>query len=103
MIDAKVHSAVNDVESALTKLHEALGIQGRESDIRPLAEMFCSLDDDKQAKFFVEVVKIMETWGPGKMEHQAWYIGRHLATCECASEPARTFVDHINSAIRGYK
>lgn len=57
-------------------------------------------DDDHQAKFFVEVAKIMEAWGSGKMERQLYSIGDHLRTCECATEEARELVKTLALSVQ---
>jgi hypothetical protein len=59
------------------------------------AEAFCEWDDEKQAQFFIEVARIMQTWGYGKHETQGFYIGGHLKTCACSTEEARDFVRSI--------
>lgn len=67
-------------------------------DLHELALLFADMTDDDQAQFFVEVAKIMETWGPQK-HMQAYYIGRHLATCTCSSFEARELIENIHEAI----
>jgi hypothetical protein len=69
-----------------------------------LAEEFCKLDDDTQAKFFVHVAQIMSTWPPTAYlgpaaPAQAMFIGRHLATCECSTEQARALIRNIAEAM----
>lgn len=90
---------LRDIAAALRaqadRLITELGDELPDAAIRPLAVDFCKLDDDQQAKFFVEVARIMDTWGLGKRDQQAWYIGRHLATCECATPEAREFVGMV--------
>lgn len=83
------------VRAQADRLLAALGDDLPDSAVQPLAVEFCKLDDDQQAKFFVEVARIMDVWGPGKRDTQAWYIGRHLATCHCATEEGREFVRMI--------
>lgn len=68
--------------------------------VQPLAEMFCTLDDDEQAKFFVAVAAEMASWGFTKQCNQTYFIGRHLATCECSTEEARRFVISLAEAIQ---
>jgi hypothetical protein len=65
-----------------------------------LAEEFCRLDDDAQARFFVHVARIASTWprnqyGANAAEWQASAIGRHLKNCSCSTEEARDFVRDI--------
>lgn len=64
--------------------------------ILPLAQAFTNMNDDQQAQFFVEVAKIMKTWtSSGGMSQQAYYIGRHLATCKCSTEDSRELIRMI--------
>jgi hypothetical protein len=80
-------------------LRAELGDRASDQSVRQLAEMFCMFDDDAQAKFFSYVADIMKRWGPGKDESQAWHIGRHMATCECATDGGREFIHTIEAAI----
>lgn len=66
-----------------------------------LADLFCDLDDDQQARFFVRAAAVMDGWGFGKLDMQAIYIGRHLRTCACSSDGARELVRTIADACRG--
>lgn len=67
-----------------------------ELDADDLAKAFCQLDDDAQAKFFVEVARVMGTWDvPAGRTVQAHYIGLHMSNCECSSEEAREFLRDI--------
>lgn len=63
-----------------------------------LAEIFCQMDDEEQAQFFIEVSKIFSTW-PGGGGMQTYVIGRHLATCECSGEIARDLIRDIANSI----
>jgi hypothetical protein len=81
------------------QLLAALGDTVPDSAIRPLAVEFCKMDDDQQAQFFVEVARIMDAWGSGKRDSQAWHIGNHLATCACSTEEAREFVRMIAARV----
>ena len=63
-----------------------------------LADLFCELDDDQQARFFVRAAAVMDGWGDGKREQQAWFIGEHLRTCTCSSPGARELVRGIADA-----
>lgn len=65
-----------------------------------LAREFCTLDDDGQAQFFVEVAKIMRAWPSANgLEIQAQAVGSHLRTCECSTADAREFVAHLAYAV----
>lgn len=66
--------------------------------VEQLAEAFAGLNDERQAQFFVEVARIVETW-PGGSGMQWWGVGRHLRTCECSTEEARDLVREIASAM----
>ena len=68
--------------------------------VEQLAGLFSELDDDAQAKFFVEVARIMQSWTPYERDMQAAYIGRHLRDCECSTESARELVAEIARAMQ---
>jgi hypothetical protein len=70
-----------------------------EVTVERLAEWFSALDDDAQARFFVEVARVGEKWGPGKMEYQFWLVGSHLRNCACSTEDARELVRTINAGM----
>jgi len=84
-----------ELRTQADRLLAALGDTLPDSAVRPLAVEFCKMDDDQQAQFFVEAARIMDTWGIGKRDQQAWYIGRHLATCACSTEEGRELVRMI--------
>jgi hypothetical protein len=60
--------------------------------VQAVAEAFCDLDDELQAEFFAEVAAIARQWPADGASTQFWRIGRHLATCPCATEGARELV-----------
>lgn len=69
-----------------------------------LAEEFCELNDDAQARFFVHIARIAASWGCNahgldSAYWQATAIGRHLRTCSCSTEEARAFISNIASAM----
>ena len=68
--------------------------------LEQLAGLFVELDVAAQAKFFVEVARLMSTWTPHERNMQEFYIGRHLRDCSCSTEEARDFlrslVDSMN-------
>ena len=66
---------------------------------RAIAELFCDLDDEKQAQFFIECGEIMKTWKGGGRPLQACLIGSHLRTCACSTFEARELVREIAEAI----
>ena len=82
------------------QLLAVLGDALPDSAVLPLAMEFCKMDDDQQAKFFIEVARIMDSWGAGKRDNQAWHVGRHLATCQCATPEAREFVTTLSAACQ---
>ena len=68
--------------------------------VKEVAQLFCQFDDDRQAKFFVEVAAIMDKWPTmAGRAMQAHYIGRHLATCECSTQSARDFITEVHDAM----
>ncbi|KKN41455.1 hypothetical protein LCGC14_0723260 [marine sediment metagenome] len=88
------------VANLLAEIIDEIGEREDDTAIAPLAKAFCNLDDDQQAKFFVEVVRIAGDWGTSNAaEHQALAIGRHLKTCSCSTEGARDFIRSIEYGI----
>jgi hypothetical protein len=74
--------------------------RGTDEEVSKLARRFCDLDDDHMAKFFVEAARIMNGWKVhDALFSQAWYVGRHLARCECSTEDARALLREIVSAM----
>jgi hypothetical protein len=67
--------------------------------VEQLAGLFAELDDDSQARFFVEVAKAMATWTLHERYMQAIYIGRHLRDCTCSTEDARELLREIVGAM----
>jgi hypothetical protein len=63
-----------------------------------LAAAFCELDDDAQARFFVEVARLFAEWPHGGRT-QVLAIGGHLTTCQCSTEEARDFVRGLADVI----
>lgn len=64
-----------------------LGAFSRKPTPAEIAGLFCALDDDSMAEFFVAVAKIAETWdGSAGMQWHA--TGKHLATCDGACDGA---------------
>jgi hypothetical protein len=63
-------------------------------DPKGLAEMFCGMDDEKQAQFFIEAAAIASKWEHGS--GMQWYlVGRHLKNCGCSTIEARDMVQEI--------
>lgn len=68
-------------------------------DLKEMAECFCEMNDDDQAQFFVEVAKIMETWPTMAKDNQPYYIGKHLAECDCSTPESREFITNIYNSM----
>jgi hypothetical protein len=67
--------------------------------VQALAQAFCDLDDELHAEFFVEVAGIARQWPVGGASMQFWRIGRHLATCPCATAAARELVHDLAAGV----
>lgn len=67
--------------------------------VEDLAAAFCEMDDDQQARFFVEVARIVATWEPVARSMQPMLIGKHLGECDCSTDEARELVRDIASGI----
>lgn len=65
-----------------------------ELSIEQGAAWFSELDDDSQAKFFVEVARIAEGWTHNS-NMQWWLLGGHLRNCSCSTEAARDMIRTI--------
>lgn len=96
---AKVREIAQALRQQADELLAACGDTLPDSAVRRLAVEFCRLDDDQQAQFFCEAARIMDTWGDGKRDTQAWYVGRHLATCHCATEEGRELVRMLAASL----
>ncbi len=66
-----------------------------------LAEMFCEMIDEDQAQFFIEAARIAATWPTkhGGASYQWYVVGKHLQTCECSTDDARSMVQDICNGI----
>lgn len=74
-------------------------------DMTTLAKIFWGMNDDQQARFFVEVARIAKedlekrnasSYGA----HMQWhYIGGHLRECDCATDEARSMIREISHAM----
>ncbi len=79
-----------------SKLREMVEIRIRITvDVDHLAEQFAALTDDAQAQFLCVVADRLGR----DADVQADSIGRHLATCSCATEGGRRFVRAIVEAM----
>lgn len=97
---AKIEQVIEGLHHQLTSLYELVGETPPDAVVRTLADTFCRMDDDQQAKFFVEVAKQMSRWTTSQASSQAWHIGRHLATCACSTPEARELLHDIDAAIK---
>lgn len=62
-----------------------------------LAEAFCDLNDEDQAQFLIEAARIALAWRDGGYQ---WHlVGRHLQSCECSTDDARSLVKDIYDGI----
>ncbi len=58
-----------------------------------LAALFCELNDEDQAQFFIEAARIGLTWLDGGYQ---WHlVGKHLRTCSCSDDDARSLVKDV--------
>lgn len=64
-----------------------------------LAKQFANLDDDAQAQFFCIAAKYLKDYSDNALSDQAYYIGKHLKTCECSTPEGRQFISEINSSM----
>lgn len=65
-----------------------------------LAEWFCALNDDGQARFIVAVDRTMRSWGAFERDSQIWSIGGHLRSCGCSTPEAVEFVTDLAIAAK---
>jgi hypothetical protein len=70
-----------------------------ELTVEQLAAAFCDLDDDAQAKFFVECARLAEKWS-GTNFDQFFQVGRHLRTCSCSTPEARELIRRIVAGMK---
>jgi len=67
-------------------------------DVDYLAEQVAALSDDAQAQLLCKVAARL-TGTPNGIEMQGFYIGRHLATCECSTDEGRDLVRAIVASL----
>lgn len=65
-------------------------------DVEFLAKQFAALSDDAQAQFMCFAAREL---GCVAAERQAFFMGRHLATCGCSTQGGRDFVNQIAEAM----
>lgn len=68
--------------------------------VEQLAGLFSELDDDAQARFFVEVARVMQSWSVLARYSQPFDIGRHLRDCTCSTEEARDLIRAIADGMQ---
>ncbi len=57
------------------------------------------LDDEAQADFFIAVAKRAKETYTGDPGHQWWLVGKHLVTCACGTDEARSLVTELNNGM----
>ena len=55
------------------------------------AEWFAGLSDDEMSKFFCAVAEKAKAW-KGMPDDMWYFVGKHLAKCECSTEDARDMI-----------
>lgn len=65
-----------------------------------VADAFSELNDDEQARVFVRLAEISETWPAHARLAQYAAIGKHLRECECSTPGAREVIEEIHAAMR---
>lgn len=70
--------------------------------IEKLAEIFCGMDDEQQAQFFIECTKLAGNWKhPAHSQDQQWWsVGKHLGECTCSTDAAREMIHSIADGIK---
>lgn len=65
------------------------------------AEWFAGISDDDMAQFFCKVAEHAKCWpSPSFRPDHMWYlVGRHLASCECATDDGRNMLRGIVNAM----
>ncbi len=63
-----------------------------EMSVYDIADAFCRMSDDGQARFFAAVARIMDAYEGAGKHMQVCYIGHHLRDCECIDDAAREWV-----------
>lgn len=83
-------------------IRSSLGSTNLDDEAADIAARFCELDDDHQAKVFVNIAKIMDSWPRGSFARhsQAHFIGGHLRNCPCSTDEARELILEIADAIK---
>lgn len=67
-------------------------------DPAELARQFCELDDELQADVFIRASERAKGWD--RDQASQWFdVGRHLATCECATPESREMIRCIAAGI----
>lgn len=69
--------------------------------VKELAAMFCELGDEGQAQFFIEAAGLAREWPTrwGGPSYQWRLVGRHLKSCECSHDDARSMVADIAGGL----
>lgn len=92
MTDRATHEACVAARDALRRLVDLVDDQNKDAKACSLAEDFCAMSDDGQARFFEEVARIMATWGAFRADSQRYNVAQHMKTCACTTESGRDWV-----------
>lgn len=71
--------------------------------VERLAALFVELDVAAQAKFFVEVARLMSTWTAYERGVQTFFVGRHLRDRKCSTDDARNLLRNITDVMNDNK
>ena len=63
------------------------------------AQWFCELIDEEQADFIIAVARRASQTFKDDPGHQWWLVGKHLVTCKCGTDEARSLVEELNNGI----
>jgi hypothetical protein len=98
---ARVSKIAEELEAAVARLREMSDDpRATDAEVASMALRWTNLDDDSQARFFVECARIMSGWEkPGAAGTQGYFIGRHLLNCECSTLEARELLRDIVSGM----
>lgn len=68
-------------------------------DVDLLAEQFAAMGDDAQAQFLCKAAERLRAAGDGAAERQGYFVGRHLATCDCSTDAGRELILAIHAGL----
>jgi hypothetical protein len=101
----KIVKLIHDADAIMDEIYGTLRDGADDEEARLIARRFCRMNDDQQAKFFVEVARVMGEWKAPSfgMGWQAQAIGNHLRTCECSTPAAREFIANVHYGMQDHK